>query len=112
MVTQVALSHASSFGDTLVFQFDDETCEVKAFVKGVLTVVPPKGIHISDFANKIAGCFKEGSNLRWVKAICFEFNEVPITVTAENADANKIWRMYNEFCEKLHRKKMSKNQEG
>ena len=112
MATKVAFDHASSFGDVLVFQFDDETCEVKEFIKGVLTVVPPKGIHIYDFAKKIAGCFKEGSNLRWVKAIYFEFNEVPITVTAENADADKIVRMYSELSQKLHRKKMSENQKG
>ncbi len=112
MATKVAFDHASSFGDTLEFRFDDDTYTVKAFVKGILVVEPPKGIHIYNFAEKIAGCFKEGSNLRWVKAIYFEFNEVPITVTAENADADKIVRMYNELSQKLHRKKMSENQKG
>lgn len=112
MATKVAFDHASSFGDTLEFLFDDDTYTVKAFVKGILVVEPPKGIHIYNFAERIAGCFKEGSNLRWVKAIYFEFNEVPITVTAENADADKIVRMYNELSQKLHRKKMSENQKG
>ena len=105
MATRIILDHASSSFETLVFRFDDGTYfDVKSFNKGVLVIEPPKGVDIYYFAGKIAGCFEQGSNIQGIKAICFEFNEVPITVTAENAAPDRIVRMYWKLSEELRKK--------
>lgn len=87
----------------------DETLWVEAFEKGIVTISPRAGIDISEFAERVAGCFNEDSNFgsEVLKAydcdetatftgIEFKFNGVMLTVTKENADKAKICNQWEE----------------
>ena len=80
---------------------------VTSFKDGVVTVDPTCGTNINTFARIIAGCFDEKSNFATellkgfdvpdntpFTSIKFVFNGALVTVTKENADANKI---FNEW---------------
>lgn len=85
-----------------------DTLWVSSFENGIATVDPMCGSEITAFSGLIAGCFEEGSNFEAelrkgfdcdsetaLTGIQFEFNEVTILVTKENADTDKIvaeWR--------------------
>lgn len=85
-----------------------DTLWVSSFENGIATVDPMCGSEITAFSGLIAGCFEEGSNFEAelrkgfdcdsetaLTGIQFEFNEVTVLVTKENADTDKIvaeWR--------------------
>lgn len=85
-----------------------DTLLVSSFAKGIATVAPMLGSEITTFSRLIAGCFEEDSNFEAelrksfdcdsetvLTGIQFEFNEVTVLVTKENADTEKIvaeWR--------------------
>ena len=54
---------------------------------------------IDSLAKNVAGCFEEGSNFNGLKAIEFEFNGAYVSVTAKNADPDKIVQLWNEKME-------------
>jgi hypothetical protein len=82
---------------------------VNSFEDGIATVSPSVGCNISTFAEIVAGCFTNESNFKdeVIKAfdcdeentiftgIKFKFNDVPILVTKENADEDKIYEEWN-----------------
>ncbi len=85
-----------------------DTLWVSSFENGIATVDPMCGSEITAFSGLIAGCFEEGSNFEAelckgfdcdletaLTGIQFEFNEVTVLVTKENAHTDKIvaeWR--------------------
>lgn len=85
-----------------------DTLWVSSFENGIATVDPMCGSEITAFSGLIAGCFEESSNFEAelrkgfdcdsetaLTGIQFEFNEVTVLVTKENADTDKIvaeWR--------------------
>ena len=85
---------------------------VTSFEDGVATVDPICGTDINTFAKIIAGCFDEKSNFATellkgfdvpyntpFTSIKFVFNGALVTVTKENADANKIFKEWNAAME-------------
>ena len=76
---------------------------------GFVIIEPYAGDNIVDFAEIIAGCFNEDSNFFakvlqaydydaseiTFKGIKFVFNDVPVTVTKENADVEKILQQWH-----------------
>lgn len=85
---------------------------VTSFEDGVATVDPICGTDINTFAKLIAGCFDEKSNFATellkgfdlpdntpFTSIKFVFNGALVTVTKENADANKIFKEWNAAME-------------
>lgn len=94
---------------TRIFRtFNRDTLWVSSFENGIAVVDPMYGSEITAFSGLIAGCFEEGSNFEaelceafdcdsetTLNGIQFEFNEVTVLVTKENADKDKIvaeWR--------------------
>lgn len=95
MATQVIFKKVDPLG-FLGFQFDDaEDFIVKSFNEGVM-VIQPMYCTIQSLAKHVAGCFEEGSNFNGLKAIEFDFNGVHISVTAKNADPQKIVKFYHK----------------
>lgn len=112
MATRVRFEEIWDFGDgdkTYIFRASNrELLEVKSFENGIAIVDPLCGSDIHDFAKLISGCFHKGSNVEkqlknffgcdsktTLNGIQFEFNEVTVLVTKENANARKIvaeWR--------------------
>lgn len=87
-----------------------DTFWVSSFENGIATIDPMCGSMITDVAEVVAGCFAEGSNFASeLRSYCpnlkvfdcdentaftgikFEFNEVTVMVTKENADKDKIY---------------------
>lgn len=94
---------------TRIFRtFNRDTLWVSSFENGIAIVDPMCGSEITAFSGLIAGCFEEGSNFEAelceafdcdsetaLTGIQFEFNEVTVLVTKENANTEQIvaeWR--------------------
>ena len=88
------------------------TLWVKGFEDGIVTVVPVTGCKIDTFAEAVCGCFNDDSNFgtevlrayncdenATFKGIQFEFNRVTLTVTKENADAERIYQEWKAGME-------------
>lgn len=82
--------------------------DVKEFANGIAVLDPFCGTCIDDFAKAVAGCFDEESNFRKILAayfnseddlseIKFEFNDVTVSVTKENADPEWIVKEWNRL---------------
>lgn len=100
MATQVRFEDVSSYDGSLWFRFGDgEAFSVKSLNEGVMVIDPICGCTIHSFAKNVAGCFEEGSNFNGLKAIEFEFNGAYVSVTAKNADPDKIVQLWNEKIE-------------
>lgn len=100
MATQVRFEKVFSCDGSLWFWFGNgEVFSVKSFNAGVMVIAPICGCTIHSFAKNVAGCFEEGSNFNGLKAIEFEFNGAYVSVTAKNADTDKIVQLWNEKME-------------
>jgi hypothetical protein len=84
----------------------------EGFENGILTVDPSAGCTITEFAKVVAGCFNDDSNFATevlraydcdenatFAGIRFEFNGVTLTVSKENADAERICEEWNAGME-------------
>ena len=84
------------------------TLWVEGFENGIVTVDPVSGCNIKEFAEAVAGCFNDDSNFGTAvlraydcdknttfSGIKFEFNGITLTVTKENADAEKIFQEWD-----------------
>lgn len=106
-----------NYGEGDVYCFDSVYSRghffVHAFSDGIALIEPLCGTMIEEFAELIAGCFDEESNFQELlqkvfkercelKAIVFRFNEVVLTVTELNADADKIYQEWERLCELEH----------
>lgn len=96
-----------------------DTLWVSSFENGIVTIDPMCGSIITNVAEVVAGCFDENSNFasELLKAfdcnentaftgIKFDFNEVTVMVTKENADKYKIyaeWQAGMEANAEKHR---------
>lgn len=89
-----------------------DTLWVTSFENGIATIDPMCGSMITDVAEVVAGCFDEDSNFasELLKAfdcdentaftgIKFDFNEVTVMVTKENADKDKIYAEWHAGME-------------
>ncbi len=101
-----------------------EALHVRSFEDGVATVLPNLDCDITDFAEIIAGCFAKDSNFgeevmsafncnenAKFSGIKFNFNGVTLVVTKENADADKIFDMWNAIMESRYLKSCGVDQE-
>lgn len=103
MATQVSFVDVFSCDGSLWFRFSNgDAFSVKSLNDGVMVIDPMCGCTIHSFAKNVAGCFEEGSNFNGLKAIEFEFNGAYVSVTAKNADADKIVQLWNEKMEENH----------
>lgn len=79
--------------------------KVLKFEEGIAEIDVPSTMDVASFARAVAGCFKPHSNFgkmmkkkfestEHFRAIKFKFNDIPITVTKSNANAEKIIREY------------------
>lgn len=88
--------------------FDGKHLWIKSFTNGIATAIPPAGCSITSFAELIDGCFEEGSNFtsELLKAfgydaetaftgIQFNFNDILVLVTKENATKDRIIAEWN-----------------
>ena len=88
------------------------TLWVESLKDGIVTVNPVGGCTITEFANTVAGCFNDDSNFgaevlraynydenTTFTGIKFKFNGVTLTVTKENADAEKIYQEWDTIRE-------------
>ena len=99
MATQVRFKDVFSYDGSLWFQFGDgESFRVKSLNAGIM-VIKPGFCTIDSFAKNVAGCFEEGSNFNGLKAIEFEFNGAYVSVTAKNANPDKIVQLWSEKME-------------
>lgn len=99
MVTLIEFDEYCS--DGLWFKFNDgQRFKVRSLKDGVMFIEHTCDCTINSFAKNIAGCFKKGSNFYGLKAIEFEFNDARVLVTEDNADPDKIYRLWNEAFEK------------
>ena len=102
-----------------VFNYDDIPDIIVEKIKdGIITILPPTGSHINTFTEFVAGIFDAKSNFASVvcdrlkvpeeefKGIEFEFNEIKLTVTKENADATKLYKEWLAKIKKLHPRKL------
>lgn len=84
------------------------TLWVEGFEDGIVTVDPVASCNINTFAEAVAGCFNDDSNFgtevmraydcdenTTFTGIKFEFNGVTLTVTKENADAERIYQEWD-----------------
>ena len=67
---------------------------IRSFSKGILTVEPPKGISIIEFAEMISACFYPSSNIKGIKRIKFTFNDIPISVSEKHSTKQLIVKQY------------------
>lgn len=112
MATQVRFEDVFSYDGSLWFRFGDgEAFGVKSLNAGVMVIEPICGSTIYSFAKNVAGCFEEGSNFNGLKAIEFEFNEAYVSVTAKNADPDKIVQLWNEKMEEIRIKREKEREE-
>lgn len=103
MATQVRFEDVFSCDGSLGFRFGNgEAFSVKSLNEGVMVIAPICGCTIHSLANNVAGCFEEGSNFNGLQAIEFEFRGAYISVTAKDADPNKIVQLWNEKMEENH----------
>lgn len=97
----------------LIESVNDHLC-VASFENGEVTIWPSLGLHMKNFAELIAGCFDEKSNFatelfkgydvphhKRFTSIKFDFNSIIITVTNENADADKIFDEWKAAFEQM-----------
>lgn len=90
---------------------------VISFINGIVTIEPMMGTAIRDFAELVVNCFEKKSTFidkvsqvfncpknNVLKGINFEFNDVNILVTKEDADVNKICAKYEAGLEANARK--------
>ncbi len=100
MATQVRFEDVFSCDGSLWFRFDDgEAFSVKSLNNGVMVIEAICGCNIHSFAKNVAGCFEEDSNFNGLKAIEFEFNGAYVSVTAKNANPEKIVQLWNKKME-------------
>lgn len=112
MATQVRFYNVFSYDGSLWFRFDDGVAFiVKSLNEGVMVIKPIFNGTIYSFAKNIAGCFEEGSNFYGLKAIEFEFNEAYVSVTAKNADPDKIVQLWIEKDEENRIKREKEREE-
>ena len=112
MATQVRFEDVFSYDGSLWCRFGDcEAFSVKSLNAGVMVIAPICGCTIYSFAKNVAGCFEEGSNFNGLKAIEFEFNEAYVSVTAKNADPDKIVQLWNEKMEENRIKREKEREE-
>ena len=104
MATKVYFAGIWENDGTRIFRTSDgDSLWITSFKDGI-AVADPIGGHIKDFSELIAGCFDEDSNFiaellsafdyeenTPFTGIKFDFNEVTILVTKENADKDKIY---------------------
>lgn len=97
MATQVRFQDVFSCDGSLCFRFGDgEAFCVKSLNEGVMVIDPIHVCTIHSFAKNVAGCFDEGSNFNGLKKIEFEFSGAYVSVTAKNADPDKIVQLWNK----------------
>ena len=97
MATQVRFEDVSSYDGSLYFRFGDgEAFKVKSLKEGIMVIESSVFCTIDSLAKNVAGCFEEGSNFNGLKAIEFEFNGAYVSVTAKNANPDKIVQLWNE----------------
>ena len=100
MATQVRFEDVSSYDGSLCFRFGDgEAFRVKSLKEGIMVIDSSFFCTIDSLAKNVAGCFEKGSNFNGLKAIEFEFNGAYVSVTAKNADPDKIVQLWNEKME-------------
>lgn len=117
--TRVYLVGNSCNGNYIFQAFNERRTKfyVISFINGIVTIDPMMGTDISDFAELIVGCFEKKSNFidkvsqvfncpknNVLKGITFEFNDVNILVTKNDADVNKIYAKYKAGLEANARK--------
>ena len=96
MATQVRFEGFSSCDKSFQFRFVNVVAfEIKSYTNGIM-VIDPGICNFNSLANAVAGCFEEGSNFNGMKAIEFEFNGAYVSVTAKNANPDKIVQLWNE----------------
>ena len=71
---------------------------LKSFNKGVAVIDAP-GLTISAMAELVAECFEKQSGFYGVKRIEFDFGNLQIAVTKENASKEEIVRQYYDKLE-------------
>ena len=97
MATQVRFEDVSSYDGSLCFRFGDgEAFRVKSLKEGIMVIDSSFFCTIDSLAKNVAGCFEKGSNFNGLKAIEFEFNGAYVSVTAKNANPDKIVQLWNE----------------
>ena len=79
---------------------------VNGYQNGIVSIYPPAGTPIKEFVEFVSGIFHPDSNFASAvceqynvssdtfRAIKFEFNEVTITVTKYDSDANHIYQKW------------------
>lgn len=87
---------------------------VKGFKNGFITIEAFEGTPIKAFAEFVAGIFHPQSNFAnsvcdmydisddLFKGVKFNFNDVNLTVTKENADAKRIYEEWKKKMKMLH----------
>lgn len=100
MATQVRFENVFSCDGSLWFRFaNGDAFRVMSLNEGVMVIDPICGCAIHSFAKNVAGCFEEGSNFYGLKAIEFEFSGAYVSVTAKDADPDKIEQLWDEKME-------------
>ncbi len=81
---------------------------IHEFKNGTAVIEPMVGTEIEDFAKVVVGCFRVKSNFQAksnklfnsnqpLEAIEFNFNDVEMTITRENANAEKIVKEWHRL---------------
>jgi hypothetical protein len=100
MATQVRFENVLSSGGSLWFRFANrDSFIVKSLNEGVMVIEPICRCGIHSFAKNVAGCFEKDSNFYGLKSIEIEFEGGHISVTAKNADPDKIAQLWKEKME-------------
>jgi hypothetical protein len=107
----IIVSTEKGYADTIIFGTETRKWfYVKGFADGIALLNPLCGTNISEFAEVVAGCFDEESNFWEILNTCFEsenenelseikfeFNDVTVSVTKENADPEWIVKEWNRL---------------
>lgn len=74
---------------------------IMSFNDGIMVIRSLPGVSLDSLAQTVAGCFEDGSSFQNLKAIEFDFNDIPITVTRENATPEKIIEQWERKMEPI-----------
>jgi hypothetical protein len=113
-------NRSSNYSGVLVFDVWNYGTIPEVFVEGVkdgiFQIDAPIGALITEFLKFVVGIFEPDSNFASFvcekfgvpessfKGVSFEFNEVKLTVTKENANADELFKYWKAEIKKLRRR--------
>lgn len=90
---------------------------VDSFENGIANILPMHMLSVKESAEIVSGLFDESSNFKSelfkafkcnentiFKGISFDFNQINLLITKENAEVNKIYEMYTLALEEKEKK--------